>query len=186
MPTQVVVSRIQNRRGSYDDFISLYVPGAPDEQKLQPGELGLCIDTQQLFIGTDDVNAPFEIAKDVSPSEIVFTPIIIDLPKTSTWTTLSELSYSNPSSTPETIGLLNILYSLQLIGATGFAKNGTLSVTSLQDVAALTDTGVEINNLTGDITFKAIAELGSVHIQYTHSFDETVQMSTTTLKWIPL
>lgn len=55
--TPVVVSRIQNRRGTQADFDNLYPPGytgtggAIGPDILQPGELALCTDTRRVFIG---------------------------------------------------------------------------------------------------------------------------------------
>ena len=52
--TPIVVSRIQNRRGLQADFNSLYPSGQPGTgpSVLQPGEIALCTDTGNVYIGT--------------------------------------------------------------------------------------------------------------------------------------
>ena len=58
--TPVVISRIQNRRGLQADFDALYPAGQPGTgpDVLQPGELALCTDTGNVYIGTIDSNIP--------------------------------------------------------------------------------------------------------------------------------
>src|SRR5215471_7555106 len=102
---RVVVSRIQNRRGSQAEFDALYAPGADDNFKLQSGEIGLILDTQRVFIGSDDINHPIEFQIGTL-TDLFFSPINVNLgPSTGGgWTSIDALSVS-PTN------FLDILYS---------------------------------------------------------------------------
>jgi len=171
----VVVSRIQNRRGTQDQFNALYPVGYngiggygdPDfpgfdstsyPNVLMPGELALCTDSRKIFMG--NINAEYvqlttEVGDGIALNPItwvlepvgVFTPVQrkIIFPALETIT----LEYR---STP----FLDILYSLTdnpspdwTLPGNNYAKNGTMNITSIDvpaGFASLSDAGTEINN----------------------------------------
>lgn len=209
----VVVSRIQNRRGTQSQFYNLYPPGYlgiggfgsipgynitnyPDV--LMPGELGLCSDTRRIFMG--NINGEYiEIAEQMT-TEIFFNPVSIVLPPVAIFTVIPELTYL---ATPFTAMLYSMSDSMSpdwnQIG-TNFGRNGELQITAVAPFAppppnppfptptpaTLTDVSTEINLYLPDgISFKAQYDLTNTNIEifYMHNFPVSVMFNTTALKW---
>ena len=190
--TQVVLSRIQNRRGTQAEFNALYNIGAPSGEQLQPGEIGMCTDTKRVFIGTTtgaytELNAAGHSL--VATDALEFIPMQATLVPQTSWTSIGIFAYTVPS-TATSIGVLNILYSLTepvTLATAPYTKNGTLCVTSTTTSASLTDTGSEINLYTGtapDISFRAIFGGGTVQIQYKHNFTGSLIIKASTVHWV--
>jgi hypothetical protein len=202
MASPVVVSRIQNRRGTQDQFNALYPLGYtgtggcdillyPDI--LLPGELALCTDSRRIFLGNE--NGEYVEIPIVLGDGIFLHPLRLTLIPAASFTQIPELDYL---STP----FFTLLYDLtddtlmedwNTVG-TNFSKNGELKITAINNEptdASLTDTGTEIN-LTPlyDISFKAVYNNdplpNSPHIEiwYTHNFPTNLTFSTSTISWI--
>jgi hypothetical protein len=165
--TPVVVSRIQNRRGTQSQFDALYPTGQPGTgpNVLQPGEIALCTDTGRVFVGTVNLASEkgfyIELATASSTSSLTFLPQSINLPPSpAVWSPIPALDHT---ATP----FYNILYSItdatqSPVGSpapantvgTNFSKNGELKITAIvtpvapppPDAVTLTDIGTEINN----------------------------------------
>jgi hypothetical protein len=190
--TPVVVSRIQNRRGTQSQFDALYptYPGVGNNI-LQPGEIALCTDTRRVFVG--NLNGEYvEIAVNNSQSNISFLPVQVSLPPVSVMTPIPELVFA-PTS------FLTILYSMtdvpSAIAAPGlnFSKNGELHITAIVDIplqpnhVSLTDNSIEVNTLAADISISADYNLdGNIELSYVHNFPFPVTFNTSTIIWTPI
>lgn len=208
MATQVVLSRMQNRRGTQAEFDALYISGAPVELQLQPGEVGFCTDTHRLFIGNDIpvIGNPYTYTEIptagqtvITGSTLEFSPIIISLLPAASWTDVTSLAFTPDATSPHP-GLLNIFYTLTELSPllstdVPFTKSGILSVATTTytsssafiPVSKLTDTGTEINTYLSpqpDISFKAEYSGGTVQIYYKHNFSGSLELSTSTIHWI--
>ncbi len=184
MVSPVVVSRIQNRRGTQAQFDALYPlhyngtggygssvgfnsTNYPDV--LLAGELALCTDTRRVIIG--NINAEFtEITNSVIDG-VQLAPLSLVLPPAASFTSFpcSGMTYN---TTPFTTFLYDVTNSLSpswdVVGP-GFSRNGELKVTAVNSFApisnapfpqltpvSLVDSGVEINTLNPkSITFIA-------------------------------
>ena len=205
--TPVVVSRIQNRRGTQAQFDALYptYPGT-GPNILQPGEIALCTDTKRMFVG--NLNGEyFELGSTGLSDKLVFQPNPVILPPSATWNIISGAMF-DPAATP----FYNILYSVtdaplsgilpapaNLVG-TFFSKNGELKITAIVDPlivgfnsVALTDTGTEINSYgyplpsPYDINFKADYDVsGNIQISYMHNFPVALTFSTSSIIWVSI
>ena len=199
MATPVVISRMQNRRGTQSEFNNLYptYPGT-GSNILQPGELALCTDTSRVFIG--NLNGTyFELGSGggASPlSNLALVPIVISLPPAASPTVIPSLNYL---PTP----FLSILYSIvdvvtldpNVVGV-NFSKGGELSITATTNFApspplfpvSLIDNGNEINLTAFDINFTAnYNTLGTlIEVSYTHNFPGNLTFSTSSIIWAPL
>ena len=213
--TPVVVSRIQNRRGTQAQFNALYptYPGSGNDI-LQPGEIALITDAPgRVFIG--NINGTYlELTTSSSSSALAFTPLQISLiPSPSTWTPIPALIHT---ATP----FLSILYSItdtpqspintpapaNAVG-TFFSRNGELSITAIVDPMSsppfpvtLSNTGTEINtsavvpnpwappvSVVPDITFKADYNVsGDIQISYMHNFVSNLTFSTSSIIWLSI
>lgn len=196
MPTPVVVSRIQNRRGTQDQFTNLYPPGyegvGPYDTSLYPnillpGELALCTDSRRIFLG--NLNGEYvEISLAISPTDIQLLPLVFDLPPSPTFVSLPSpgLKYL---STP----FFNLLYDVTDAASpdwntpgTNLTKNGSMQITANATNATLSDTCTEMNNLLpADISFRAVLVGPEVEIQYMHDFAGNVTFSTSSIHWLP-
>ena len=203
--TPVVVSRIQNRRGTQAQFNALYpvYPNPGSQTALQPGELALITDAPgRVLIGS--INGTYlELAVSSTSSSLSFLPLQLVLPPTgSTWATMPLLDTTIP--TP----FYSILYSITdapLVGSlpaaantvgSMFSKNGELSITAiltqitpLPYPVSLVDTGTEINAYTTpyDISFKADYSIdGNIQISYMHDFPVALTFSTSSIIWLSL
>ena len=205
----VVVSRIQNRRGIQSQFFALYPAGYTGiggfnsgsydpvftienyPSVLMPGELALCTDSRNLYIG--NINGEYvrlgTIGGGVSLNTL--TPLQIILPPKSVFTPIMELTYT---ATPFSTFLYSITDSAlddwNTVG-TNFSKNGQLQVTAISGSTAnpvtLTDTGTEINLSPYTISFIAEYDsVGKINILYKHNFLGPLVFSTTDIKWIPV
>jgi hypothetical protein len=204
MASPVVVSRIQNRRGLQSQFDALYPPGYTGiggygsiigfnatnfPNVLMPGELALCTDSRQMFMG--NLNAEYiELAVE---SGLALNPLVIQLPPIGVFTAIPALTYV---STP----FFTLLYDLtddlsldQNIPGTDFSRNGSLQITAVKYIVAppaatLTDSGTEINNaLLSTISFIAEYDFTQtlIEIKYMHDFPGNLTLSSTSLIWLP-
>lgn len=201
----VVVSRIQNRRGTQTQFLGLYPSGylgvggfgsisgfdlTNYPNVLMPGELALCTDSRRIFMG--NLNGEYmELASE--SGGLFLGPIDISLPPASSFTVIPELTYL---ATPFT----NILYSVtdslvtdwNVVG-NNFSRNGTLQITAIAPVilnpVLLSDTSTEVNNLLPKtISFIAQYDITSTSIEilYKHNFVTSLNFNTSAIKWLPL
>lgn len=195
----VIVSRIQNRRGTQAEFNALYPPGysgvggATGTKILQPGEIGLTTDTRRVFIGNLNGEYIELTGAGGGGGGINFTPVVASLPTTSVFTEVPELSYSATS-------LFNITYSVTNAGdsqpgspGVSFSRTGTLTVAAILNQsgagsATLTDDSLELDpSNSADISF--IAEYdqptGLVKIKYRHNYLSPLILTTGTMAWAP-
>lgn len=212
MATPVVVTRIQNRRGTQDQFNGLngiypldyngrggynppgtgpigFTPTAYPTVLL-PGELAFCTDTRRVFVG--NVNGEYtEITIPTRQDDITLIPIVVELPFTTpptgppNWQPIPELQFK---LTP----FFTILYDLTdnidpdwNTPGTNFARNGSLQITTTNSTPTLTDSGTEINSLSSSINFQVVFNSGNIEIEYTHNFPVSLTFSTSSISWIP-
>lgn len=195
MATPVVVSRIQNRRGTQDQFDSLYTsyPGT-GPNILQPGEIALCTDTHRIFIG--NLNGTYDELGTASSNDIILQPLIKQLAPAASYTIIPELSIL-PTA------FHNYLYSISdatnldagTIGAT-FSRNGELKVTAVVNFTAtppagpvsVVDQSVSVNTTVYDVSF--IAEYNGtqtgIDIKYKHNFPGNLVLCTSSIQWADL
>jgi hypothetical protein len=206
MSTPVVVTRIQNRRGTQDQFngaVAIYPPtydgiggfgsGAfiPPfnvtnyPNVLLPGELALCTDTRNLYMG--NINGEYVTLTTSTGTEIFLNPLTASLPPVGVFTTIPGATFTL-LPTP----FFNLVYSLtddpaanwDTVG-TNFSRNGVMNITAVVSAPTLTDTGTEINLTANSISFQAIYNLGNIEIQYMHNFAGALTFNTSTIRWIP-
>lgn len=196
----VVVSRIQNRRGTQDQFDNLYpigydgvggfgsIPGYTSTNfpnVLMPGELALCTDSRNIYMG--NINGEFLLVNQIPiPNDVLLLPLSIVLAPAPTFTVIPELTYS---ATP----FMTMLYSLtdsasadwNSVG-TNFSRNGELQITSLSTpTTTLTDIGTEINSVSPkSISFISQYSGANVEILYRHDFSSSLKFNTSSIKWI--
>lgn len=215
MSTPVVVTRIQNRRGTQAQFNALYPVGYNGiggfgsivgynitnfPNVLLPGELALATDSRNMYLG--NVNGEFIQLGAGGGGGGAPTPLTIALPPAASFTTISALTYS---ATP----YFSIIYDItdntgpdwDSTGTT-FSRNGVLQLTATSyfvpasptppfpaiTPVTLTDSGTEINTvLPNSIEFQAIYDSGhtQIEIQYTHNFSGTLTFNTSTINWAP-
>lgn len=203
MVSPVVVSRIQNRRGTQVQFDALYPPGYNGvggadiniwTNILLPGEVALCTDTRRVFIG--NLNGEYIEIDTTLGGGIALLPLVISLPPIGVFTAIPELEY-DPS--PFFTLLYDVTDSPSLdwnVVGSNFSKNGELKITAVADwspptpAATLTDTGTEMYGpgyTTESISFEAGYNLASdkIQIRYTHNFPTNLTFSTTSLRWLP-
>ena len=143
MASPVVISRIQNRRGTQSQFDAMYphgytgVGGSSGPGILQPGEIALCTDSRRIFIGNlNGEYIEFGAGTGGGPDIDIFynldlTPVTIDLPPAATWTNIPSLTYN---ITP----FYNLLYSItdattlnwNDVGTT-LSRNGEMRITAI-------------------------------------------------------
>jgi hypothetical protein len=198
----VVVSRIQNRRGTQAQFDNLYPAGYTGTggfgsivgfnltnypNVLMSGELAFCTDSRRLFIG--NINGEYvEISE--ATSGFILNPLTVSLAPEGTFTLIPELTYS---ATP----FFSFLYSVSDSGSVdwnavgaGFSKNGELAITAIQSAnpnpVSLTDTGTEASIYpTSSINFIAQYDITGnfIEIYYKHNYGSTLYFNTSTIKW---
>jgi len=135
MASPVVVSRIQNRRGTQAQFNALYpfgyngIGGA--DINLYPnillqGELALCTDTRRVFIG--NINGEYIELQTVLDG---LPPVMVSLPPVAVFTVIPQLTYP---ATP----FFNIAYDITDVGGpdwdavgTQYSRNGELQITAV-------------------------------------------------------
>jgi hypothetical protein len=200
----VVVSRIQNRRGTQTQFSNLYPAGYTGvggfgsivgynitnfPNVLMPGELALCTDSRRTFIG--NTNGEYiELAENVTSGGIVLGPLEIPLPPAATFTVIPALTYL---ATPFTDFYYSITDSASpdwnTVGV-NFSRSGVLTITAISPTKPtpvnLTDTGTELNALSPDnISFIANYDgtNTNIEISYMHNFPGAVNFNTSSVKW---
>lgn len=215
MASPVVVSRIQNRRGTQTQFNGLYplgyngvggfesIPGyniTNYPNVLLSGEIALCTDSRRVFVG--NINGEYLELSEVMSDGILLEPLVLTLPPSALFTVIPGLTYT---ATP----FMKILYDItdsasadwNVVG-TNFSRNGTLEITAVQNFTpapptppfpaitpvSLIDTGVEINLASPDsITFQAQYDgtASFIQIAYTHDFSTSLTFSTSNIQWLP-
>ena len=137
MTSPVVVSRIQNRRGTQAQFNALYPSGYNGvggvdilvyPNILLPGELALCTDSRKVFLG--NLSGEYVELAEMSASGEVLAPL--------TWTLNPSLSFTAiPGLDFDTTPFFQIVYSITDSAApdwntigTNFSKNGQLDITA--------------------------------------------------------
>ena len=186
--TPVVVSRIQNRRGTQAQFDNLYptYPGT-GPNILQPGELALCTDTRRIFIG--NLNGEYVEITGSSSNEICFSPIVISLWPSANYVEIPELTYDAMPFLSLVYGLTDAQGLAPSIPASPYAvgttisKNGKLEITATDTQTMLTDSATEINNTDYDISFKTEYVGNKIRIFYSHNFPTTLTFSTRSIVW---
>lgn len=192
MATPVVVSRIQNRRGTQSQFDSLYTsyPGV-GPNILQPGEIALCTDTHRIFIG--NVNGTYDELGTASSNDIILEPFVKQLAPAASYTLIPEM-------TIDPTAFFTYLYSVTnsasldpgSIGVT-FSRNGELKLTSVVNFVpvlplapvTMTDVSVEINTSAYDISFNAEynnTQTG-IDIKYKHNFPGNLVLAISSIQW---
>ncbi len=185
MTSPVVVTRIQNRRGTQTQFngsSGIYplgyngiggfgsIPGynmVNYPGVLVPGELAFCTDTRRLFLG--NINGEYVELGMSAGSDIILNPLVLQLDPSPTFVPVG-IEYPTTS-------FMKILYNLtdsvssnwNSIG-TNFSRNGQLEITAVTDFepvspvypfapitpVTLNDMGTEINKaLPSSISFMA-------------------------------
>lgn len=201
MATPVVVSRIQNRRGTQVQFDNLYPPGYNGTggvsiitypNILLQGELALATDTRRVFLG--NINGEYiELATSLGAG-LLLLPLVVVLPPTAVFTAIPALEFD---PTPFFTLFYDLTNSLNpdwnTVGST-FSRNGEMKITATLDNVAppirvsLTDTSTEVNLETpDDISFIADYNVGSTKIEilYKHDFATSLTFSSSTLLWLP-
>jgi hypothetical protein len=193
MAAPVVVSRIQNRRGTQAQFDSLYPPGYNGiggvsiiiwPNILLPGELALATDTGRIFLG--NLNGEYIELGVAIDTSIVLAPLVLTLPPVGIMTVIPALTYQ---ATP----FFDILYSITdslnpdwNTPGTNFSRNGLMQVTSIAAQATLSDTSTEVNlDIPDDISFSAQYSAGNIEILYMHDFAGSLTFSTSSISWLP-
>lgn len=168
---------------------------------LLPGEMALCTDTRNLYIG--NVNGEYILYTASSGTSIILPPLVVVLDPAPTYTVIPELTYP---ATP----FFNFLYDVtdsissnwNSITGTSFARNGEMKITAVQSFADipnvpyppitpvdLTDNSVEVKNpatyTVEDISFIAKFNGLNIEISYKHNFPGSLTLSSTTIHWSP-
>lgn len=208
MTSPVVITRIQNRRGSQEQLEALYPPtyegiggyNDPDwpgfteaayPNVLMPGEIALCTDTRRVFMG--NINGEYVELTDVDPANIALMPLSLDLVPSATFIPISELTYEATPFMTIPYSMVNPTDPNWNNPGTSFSRNGQLQITSVKYVAApsaatLTDTGTEINfELPSNITFIAEYDVTEtlIEIKYMHNFPSAITFSSSSIIWLP-
>ncbi len=200
----VVVSRIQNRRGTQVQFDNLYPSGYIGiggfgsivgftienfPNVLMPGELALCTDSRRIFMG--NINGEYVEISESSLDGLSLAPLNVVLPPTSVYTVIPQLTYL---ATP----FYSLLYSItdsissdwNSVG-TDFSRNGELQITavisSASNPVSSTDIGTEVNEVPPNaISFTAQYDLSlsNIEILYKHDFSGNLQFNTSSIRWL--
>lgn len=195
MALPVVVSRIQNRRGTQDQFDNLYTsyPGV-GPNILQPGELCLCTDSHRIFIG--NVNGTYDELGTATSNDIILQPFIKQLAPAASFTIIPELSILPTSFFDVFYSVTNA--SILDAGAIGnsFARNGELKVTAIVNYVAtppagpvtLIDQSVDINTTAYDVSFEARYNntYTSIDFFYKHNFTTNLVFASSSIQWAVL
>ena len=159
---------------------------------LMPGELALCTDTSNIYMG--NLNGGYvKVGEQFTPSDIVLQPIMIVLPPTPTFTVIPQLTYTGTPFMTILYDLTDSLSSNWNALGTNFSRNGQMQITVLNStpspVATLTDTSTEINNLLpNEISFEAQFDeiTNQVSILYMSTFLIPITLSTSTINWLTI
>jgi hypothetical protein len=165
MAIPVVASRIQNRRGTQDNFNGpaggIYPPDYDGNggynppgtgpigftpqaypNVLLPGELAVCIDSLRVFIGVGPGPGPsgkfVELLVSAGADTFSLVPLVLVLPPVTVFTAITGLNYMPSTSTP----FFTIFYDLtDHLGdswdepGTLFSRNGSMQITAVKYVA---------------------------------------------------
>lgn len=206
MTTPVVVTRIQNRRGTQDQFngVAGIYPSGYDgvggynppgsgpigftatayPNVLLPGEIAFCTDSRRIFMG--NISGEYVELALGTGSDGVFTPLSISLPPVGVMTVIPALTYTQ---TP----FMKLMYSLtdslspdwNTLGPT-FSRNGWLEITAVSgtSTAVLSDFGTEVNDSApSEIYFEANLSGSNIEISYMHDFAGNITFSTSSFIW---
>ena len=214
MTSPVIVSRIQNRRGTQTQFDGLtYTPGGPNSlypqgynglngygsfpdfdsvnypNVLLPGELAFCTDTFKVFIG--NVNGAYtEIGSGSSSGDL--TPVVTILPPTQPsgdppiFSHIATLDYQVTPFFNMIYDVTDSILSDWNSTGTSFSKNGELKITAISGgPASLVDTAVEINTGGTFFSLQAVFNYPSIEIWYSHDHSTNLTFSTSSIRWLP-
>ena len=197
MVTPVVVSRIQNRRGTQSQFDSLYLtyPGS-GPNILQPGEIALCTDSHRIFIG--NINGTYDELGTATAQDIVLAPTVITISPTPVYTVIPAMSIQPTAFFTYLYSVTNS--SLPAAGSIGtnFSRNGELRITaivnftptppSIQGPVSLVDQSTDINTTSNDVSFQAVynSTRTGIDIRYKHNFSGNLYLSIATIQWTVL
>jgi hypothetical protein len=157
---------------------------------LLPGELALCIDTRNIFLG--NLNGEYLEIGQASSSGISITPLTITLPPAATFTSIPSLTFAAVPFTTIWYDLVDgITIDWDTMG-TNFSRNGQLQITAVTGgggTATLTDSSTEINNgsfYTGQLSFEALYTGTNVEVLYINTLTPatSVTFSTSTIQWV--
>ena len=212
MTSPVVVSRIQNRRGTQSQFNALYPPGytlppyngiggynPPGSgpigytaiaypNVLMPGELALCTDSRRTFVG--NISGEYvELSPSVTGG-LTLLPLVIQLPPVGVSTPIPALTYL---ATPFFTILYDVTDSLNpdwnIVGTT-FSRNGDIKITAVVDFGpgsvSLVDASTDVNTTLFDISFTAAYNGPNIEISYIHNFPGSLTFSSSTIIWLPI
>lgn len=205
MSSPVVVSRIQNRRGTQDQFESLYPPGYNGTggcsildypNILMPGELALCTDSRRMFIG--NVNGEYVEIAAAFTEGIFLAPFVVTLPPSVTYQPVPGFHYT---ATPFFTLLYNVTDSLSpdwnTVGSS-YSRNGSMRITATTNFApipnppfppitsvSVVDDGVDVNLLPSTISFIADYDGPEIVLLYKHDFPGSLTFSSSTIRWLP-
>jgi hypothetical protein len=153
---------------------------------LMPGELALCTDTRNVFLG--NLNGEYLELGQASSSGISITPLVITLPPAATFTVIPSLTFTAvPFTTIWYDAIDGSTPDWDILGM-NFSRNGQLQITAITnaDSATLIDSSTEINNYTGQLSFEAVYNGTNVQISYINTLtpSTSVTFSTSTIQWI--
>lgn len=205
--TPVVVSRIQHRRGTQDQFNALYPPGYTGvggydgpSTILQPGELAVCMDSRRVFVGalngeyfemgtgsgtggggsSECCGGLIAVSIPLQPSPDTYAPVpgVRFNP-----TPFHDIQYSATDATSPDVDAPGTMYT----------RSGKLTITSLKQSAAsdlvnLVDYSVEVNKTVYDLVFRADydGDGKSILVSYRHNFPMPLRMTTSSIVWISM
>lgn len=211
MVSPIVVSRIQNRRGTQAQFDALYPPGYNGiggaditiwPNILLPGELALCTDSRRVILG--NLNGEYIDISTVESNTTFLISLITELPPVGSYTVIPAFTYF---PTP----FFNIIYDItdssnsddsNVVGPL-FSRSGQITIT-VSDVfvpvaptapfppitpVTLMDNSVDVNRTSSsDISFMArydTATSSVIEVLYKHDFTGPIMFSTSSVRWLP-
>lgn len=212
MSSPVVVTRIQNRRGTQDQFNALYPPGYNGiggfgsiidfnltnyPEVLLAGEMALCTDSRKIFLG--NINGEYLEVQGAGGSGGLLNPIRLELPPVGSFTLIPELTFDATPFFRLQYDLTDNLSADWNDVGTSYSRNGDLMITATAPFTpipnppfpdttpvTLSDTGTEINLvIPNDISFMAQYNIANTQIEiyYMHNFADSLVFNTSTIKW---
>lgn len=150
---------------------------------LMPGELAVCTDSRNIFMGNLDGEYVQIATKETGD---LLPPLILSLPSASTFVNTGIGFKATPFYT--------ILYSLtnassttdpNAVGTT-FSRNGTLTITANSSTATLSDVLTEADGTSYTVSFIAVYSGSDILVKYKHDFPTDLVFSTNSIRWLPL
>lgn len=150
---------------------------------LMPGELAVCTDTRNIFMGNLDGEYVQVATKDTGDA---LPPVIIALAPAA--------SYSSTTLVYSATPFYTVLYSLtnststenpNSVGTT-FSRNGSLTITANASTATLNDVFTEVNGTSYTASFIAEYSGPNIIIKYKHNFPTNLVFSTNSIHWVSL